>query len=120
MSVSPVFKTIITSPVGPLLVGMSQQGIVGLYFDGIHRRQPAHTQTWIADPSRFTRVTEQVNEYFSGTRNTFDLDLDLNGAPPFFQRVWCELRKIPYGQTISYAELADRLSPTVVNVKVTI
>ena len=47
----------------------------------------------------------QFDEYFSGKRRTFDLPLSTNGTP-FQQKVWKQLQEIPYGQTISYSQLA--------------
>lgn len=48
---------------------------------------------------------QQLTEYFQGRRRTFDLPLDLNGTP-FQRRVWDQLRRIPYGVTRSYGEVA--------------
>jgi methylated-DNA-[protein]-cysteine S-methyltransferase len=50
----------------------------------------------------------QLRAYFAGQRRTFELPLAPEGTP-FQQRVWRELLNIPYGQTISYGELARRL-----------
>lgn len=53
-------------------------------------------------------VESQLEEYFAGRRETFDVELDLAGTD--FQRaVWKQLARIPYGRTISYGELAKRL-----------
>jgi methylated-DNA-[protein]-cysteine S-methyltransferase len=49
----------------------------------------------------------QLTEYFAGRRRYFDLPLRQEGSP-FQQKVWAELRKIPYGERISYKELAER------------
>src|SRR5205807_4847601 len=57
---------------------------------------------------RFTRVRKQLAEYFAGERRQFDVPLKLAGTP-FQQRVWLELARIPFGTTITYAELAQRL-----------
>ena len=55
------------------------------------------------------RVAQALEDYFAGNPAPFaSLDLDLQGTP-FQLRVWQELRKIPYGETISYLELATRL-----------
>lgn len=51
---------------------------------------------------------KQLKEYFSGKRKTFDIELSIEGTP-FQKQVWQELSKIPYGQTISYGEQAQRL-----------
>lgn len=60
------------------------------------------------------RVHAQLKEYFSGKRATFEVELADRGTP-FQRRVWAELRKIPFAETISYAELARRIGqPTAV------
>ncbi len=53
------------------------------------------------------KAFQELDEYFSGKRKTFDLPLKLNGTE-FQQKIWKELIKIPYGKTISYKELAKR------------
>lgn len=58
--------------------------------------------------SLLTACLRQLEEYFSGKRCTFDLPLHLVGTP-FQKKVWRQLMKIPYGQTVSYAELARRI-----------
>ncbi|MCH8330106.1 MAG: methylated-DNA--[protein]-cysteine S-methyltransferase, partial [Bacteroidetes bacterium] len=51
---------------------------------------------------------KQLDEFFEGKRTKFDLRLDLSGSA-FQQKVWKELQNIPYGRTVSYAKLAQRL-----------
>lgn len=51
---------------------------------------------------------KQLKEYFSGDRKEFDLPLRQEGTP-FQKKVWSELEKIPYGQRITYAQLAERI-----------
>jgi methylated-DNA-[protein]-cysteine S-methyltransferase len=64
---------------------------------------------WTEDHSMFTEAIRQLTEYFSGERKKFTLDLDPLGTE--FQRsVWTELQEIPYGETISYKQLAERIS----------
>jgi len=53
-------------------------------------------------------VIQQLNEFFAGKRKTFDLSMAPEGSD-FQKQVWAELTRIPYGETISYAELAKRL-----------
>ncbi|MDO4574404.1 MAG: methylated-DNA--[protein]-cysteine S-methyltransferase [Planctomycetia bacterium] len=50
----------------------------------------------------------QLREYFAGRRREFTVNLQLAGTP-FQKRVWEEMRKIPYGQTVTYQELACRV-----------
>ena len=54
------------------------------------------------------QVCKQLDEYFAGKRKTFELPLSLAGTP-FQQKVWKALQQIPYGKTISYAELAQSI-----------
>lgn len=61
----------------------------------------------IRDAAPFAAVIAQLDEYFAGERRKFDLPLAPQGTP-FQLRVWRELRKIPYGRTITYATLAHR------------
>lgn len=53
-------------------------------------------------------VFRQLDEYFAGTRRTFDFPCRLHGTP-FQQRVWAALREIPYGETRSYKQLAEAI-----------
>ncbi len=53
-------------------------------------------------------AAEQVQAYLNGERKDFDLPLSMQGTA-FQREVWSELRRIPYGQTISYSELANRV-----------
>ena len=59
-------------------------------------------------PHLLMDAKRQFLEYFSGSRKEFDLPLQQTGTE-FQQRVWVELCKIPFGETISYLELAKRL-----------
>ncbi|HET6500018.1 MAG TPA: methylated-DNA--[protein]-cysteine S-methyltransferase [Amycolatopsis sp.] len=102
-----VRHAIVDSPIGPLtLVG--QDGILdGLYLDG-QRHRPGGARFGERDDAPFAAAIGQLREYFAGQRTDFDLELALTGTP--FQRtVWDALREIPYGETITYGELAERI-----------
>lgn len=60
------------------------------------------------DPTAFSDVVAQLDEYFSGTRKAFQLSLNPHGTD-FQKRVWKELQKIGYGQTTSYSEIAKKI-----------
>lgn len=60
------------------------------------------------DPDIIQKVRRELNEFFAGKRRDFSEQVVLSGTS-FQSRVWNELRKIPYGETISYSELARRL-----------
>jgi methylated-DNA-[protein]-cysteine S-methyltransferase len=99
------------TPIGPLLLvgerdGTSDVGVAGIYMDR-HRRGPTVDGAWVEDAAAFAEVARQLDQYFAGSRTTFDLKLAPAGTP-FQQRVWAELARIPAGTTITYGELAAR------------
>lgn len=100
-----LFSTLVPSPVGRLHVFVDAAArLVRLDFPGGARALSPAT----SDAERCAHVAAQLAEYFAGRRRTFDLELAADGTD--FQRaVWRELRRIPYGTTISYAELARRV-----------
>ncbi len=59
-------------------------------------------------PAALAEAKRQLGEYFDGKRREFDLPLGAGGTE-FQQRVWAELRRIPFGETISYRTLAERI-----------
>ncbi len=69
---------------------------------------PAWTPSNGALPVALAEAKRQIEEYFAGGRREFDLPLALEGTE-FQRRVWAELRRIPFGETISYGELAARI-----------
>lgn len=100
-------RTTITSPIGRLLLVGDERVLRGLYMlDG--PKPPAADPAWIEDPAAFEAVIAQLEQFFAGERTDFEIEVELAGTP-FQQRVWTALRDIPYGQTISYGELARRI-----------
>jgi methylated-DNA-[protein]-cysteine S-methyltransferase len=102
------------SPVGELLLVASDAGLVAVRFErNRHGGDPRDSSVPQASASpAAARVLDaartQLDEYFAGARLEFDLPLDAHGTP-FQRRVWTALAEIPFGQTISYAELARRI-----------
>jgi methylated-DNA-[protein]-cysteine S-methyltransferase len=95
------------SPVGRLLLAGDGESLIHVCFQtGPRPRQPA--KDWVVDAAPFRRVIAQLGEYFAGKRRQFDLPLAPRGTE-FQRRVWRALREIPYGQTVSYGELARRI-----------
>jgi methylated-DNA-[protein]-cysteine S-methyltransferase len=98
----------VDSPVGTLLIACDDEAIRRIEFP--HNGKPARPESgW--QKSRgglLLEAAEQLSEYFGGRRTDFTVPLDPDGTE--FQRsVWHQLRNIPYGQTISYGELAKRV-----------
>lgn len=99
--------TVVDSPVGMLTLVAANSILTGLYLDRQRHRPPAET-FGERDSTPFTEVIGQLEEYFAGPRTEFDLPITLAGTP--FQRtVWAALRGIPYGETVSYGQLAERI-----------
>jgi methylated-DNA-[protein]-cysteine S-methyltransferase len=97
----------VETPVGPLLVLADDAGLRRIHFQhGRGRLRP--DSAWRRDPAPFRDLSRQLGEYFARTRRTFDLPLAPEGTA-FQLETWRALTAIPYGATISYAELARRV-----------
>jgi methylated-DNA-[protein]-cysteine S-methyltransferase len=97
----------IDSPVGPLLLAGTAQALALVHFQaGPRPLRPS--QEWRHEAGAFVPARAQLMEYFCGARRTFELPLAPEGTP-FQLRVWRALCTIPYGETLSYGELARRL-----------
>jgi methylated-DNA-[protein]-cysteine S-methyltransferase len=99
--------TVIGSPIGPLTL-LSREGRL----TNLVMHEQAHATTPPPGSRReddaFAGVADQLEEYFAGDRTEFDVPIELEGTD-FQRRVWTQLRAIPYGETISYGELARRV-----------
>ncbi len=103
----PIEYVWMQTPVGRLLVARDLAGLRDVLFgDGRADVQPE--PGWREDGTRLGDAIGQLDAYFAGTLRRFDLPLAPEGTP-FQRRVWAELLKIDYGQTISYGELARRI-----------
>jgi len=99
--------TTIESPVGPLLLAGDEVGLRRVSFESTKRSPPLQPD-WKQDSGLFTEVIRQLQAYFGGELKDFDLPLSLEGTE-FQLYVWRSLRTIPYGETISYGQLAKRI-----------
>jgi methylated-DNA-[protein]-cysteine S-methyltransferase len=99
--------TSMDSPIGPLLLAGNERGLHLVYF--LNGRRPMlPPRTWIEDKKLFKEVVHQLKTYFEGKLTDFDLPLVLDGTE-FQLLVWSNLQKIPYGETVSYGEIAKRI-----------
>lgn len=91
------------SAIGILRISASDNALISLEFVN---------EATTPGPEKSNRVIEktidQLNQYFSGMRHDFDLELDPRGTQ-FQKRVWEKLTEIPYGKTVSYSDIALRL-----------
>jgi methylated-DNA-[protein]-cysteine S-methyltransferase len=98
------YATYTQSPLGVLQVKANDQGLTAInYYDDNPSESIGRPQQRV-----LTKTIAQLNEYFDGKRKSFDIPLVLKGTD-FQQKVWRQLQEIPYGQTITYSELAARL-----------
>jgi methylated-DNA-[protein]-cysteine S-methyltransferase len=96
---------IVDTPVGRLVLEGAGDVLVGVRLPNDLRETPISD---VDPPPVLRKAAAQLEEYFDGRRTEFDVPVGLDGTP-FQRQVWTELRRIPYGQTISYGELARRV-----------
>lgn len=95
-----------SSPVGRLCLVANDQGLAGVFFD-LHAHHQ-HDADWIFNSSNaeLKLTALQLDEYFAGQRQQFDVPLAPSVGTAFQLQVWEALRTIPYGETWSYKQLA--------------
>lgn len=92
------------TPIGKLLLAGDEQALQLLGFpSGSMKRR--HDRNWVESKKPFKEVIKQLDEYFAGKRQEFDLPLAPAGTD-FQCQVWQGLQEIPFGETWSYGELA--------------
>lgn len=98
------------TPIGTMRVVGSARGIerVDLPKSAACEPDPSWQPAGTSPPAALRDAERQLAEYFEGARRDFDLPLSTEGTR-FQRQVWDELRRIPYGETISYGELARRI-----------
>ena len=105
--------TIMNSPVGKLLLAQSKKGLNHIIFEYqihqfesiVHKKYP--NQPIERNNAALQPVVDQLKAYFSGERNTFNLNLDLV-MPPFQMDALNVVKQIPYGSYLTYKEVAER------------
>jgi methylated-DNA-[protein]-cysteine S-methyltransferase len=105
------FDVVPDTPIGPLLIGVTDHGVCRISFD-------ADSEHHLEELARFfgprvlrsskpvERVRRELDEYFEGRRQHFDLELDVRGMPAYNQKVLAELARVEYGTTTTYGALA--------------
>jgi methylated-DNA-[protein]-cysteine S-methyltransferase len=93
------------SPVGPLEMVSDGSSLIGLHFSN---RTTGFRLSNDPTVTPFSETAEQLDEYFAGLLEDFDLPISVQGSD-FQIHAWNELRKIPYGETISYKTQAERI-----------
>src|SRR5258706_10603321 len=104
----PNCYSIFESPAGNLMLVADGSALTGVYFVG-RDHMPAARSGWTPNGQHpvLQEAEKQLREYFMGKRKSFSVPLRLAGTD-FQKRVWREIALIPYGETLSYSELAKR------------
>jgi methylated-DNA-[protein]-cysteine S-methyltransferase len=99
------------SPVGPLLVAVTEQGLCRISFDPEPERDTEELARIfgvrvLRVPREVERVRRELDEYFEGRRRSFDVPLDLRGRSGFARDILERLSRVPYGEVTTYGSLA--------------
>ncbi|HEX2501150.1 MAG TPA: methylated-DNA--[protein]-cysteine S-methyltransferase [Methylomirabilota bacterium] len=101
------YYTRVPSPLGLLLLVGTADALTAIWLpSGRDRLEP--DPDWIESDAPFAEAVRQLDAYFAGALRRFDLPLAPEGTP-FQRQVWQALREIPYGETVSYGEVARRI-----------
>ena len=102
---------LVDTPLGALLVAVSDRGVARISFDP----EPERELEWLArdhglrvlrSPRALDAPRRELSEYFEGSRTRFDHPVDLRVEAPFRRRVMLELARVPYGNVTTYGQLA--------------
>jgi methylated-DNA-[protein]-cysteine S-methyltransferase len=106
-NIKMIYYQYMKSPVGKLLVAGNEKGLHFINFPRNGKPAlPGHE--WEENPKPLQEVLSQLEAYFAGELKAFSLDICLN-VTPFQKKVLTALRRVPYGETISYGELANKM-----------
>lgn len=105
-----IYYTEYSSPLGQIILATTDLGICGLYFHD--QRYFDGTKDWLKSPHPFLiEAAKQLDDYFAGRRQQFDVKLDLTvHGTPFQQTVWRALLTIEFGKTSSYQVHASQIN----------
>jgi methylated-DNA-[protein]-cysteine S-methyltransferase len=110
---TPILTQTYNSPLGPMNLAVSDLGLCGVWFEG-QRHGPSDERmrgwTSVTTHPLLQEASTQLQAYFAGDLNRFDLPLDLSAGTPFQQSVWQALLHIPSGHSQSYGNLARQLN----------
>lgn len=111
MGETAIFYTHVDTPVGPMLLAGDRDRLDCSSFpSGSRARRPG--SGWVESGEALAEAARQLRAYFAGELTAFDLPLAPRGNP-FQMAVWAELSRIPYGETVSYGEIARRIGEPV-------
>lgn len=103
------YFTFFRSPIGEIMLTSNGSALTGLYNENA-RHSPNVSSEWeeTDELSIFKTAKTQLREYFDGERKSFDLQFETAGTQ-FQKEVWEQLLKIPFGETLTYRDIAHRI-----------
>ncbi len=101
------YYTVLTSELGPITVQANSEGLLGIWFEQ-HTTCPDELGEYNPSYPLLCQAETELKEYLAGERQAFTLPLAAIGTE-FQRKVWQALCEIPYGEAISYQELANRV-----------
>jgi methylated-DNA-[protein]-cysteine S-methyltransferase len=108
MNAAPNLYAYAPTPLGDVLLVGDDHALTGVYYSELDKCPRPTADAWCRADSHFDDIRQHLDEYFAGTRDRFDLPLAPRGST-FQQQVWAALRKIPYGTTATYGQIAAEI-----------
>lgn len=103
-----IYSSFIDTPLGRVILFADARNLTGIVLPGTDRRELSSWYPGEVGSPVIGEAARQIREYLDGDRTGFSLPLAMSGTP-FQLRVWEEIRRIPYGRTMSYSDIALRL-----------
>jgi len=107
MKEAQILYSVVPSPIGELTLVSSGEALTGLYME-LHKWGPKQDERWRRDDFALEPASHWLAAYFEGAASQFDMPLSFVGTE-FQKRVWKALCEIPFGETMSYGELAESI-----------
>jgi methylated-DNA-[protein]-cysteine S-methyltransferase len=106
---------IVDSPIGALFVAVTERGLARISYDAdpeaeLELLSRAYGVRVLRSAAPIDPARRELDEYFDGSRRSFDLPLDLAQVADFNRRVLRELARVPYGEVVTYGQLATRVA----------
>ncbi len=97
------------SQIGPLFFVTSEKGLCGIFWKCQQATMTENLRGTSQEMKNMVQAVREISEYLTGKRTKFEVALDVQSGTAFQTLVWKELSKIPYGKTLSYKQLAEKL-----------
>lgn len=102
-----IYYDLISSPIGKLLLVATENGLKQIAFEDENQSAKIKSD-WVQAPDKLKPVTNQLAAYFRNELKIFDVELSPEGTA-FQKQIWNQLKKIPYGKTCSYLDIANAI-----------